>query len=168
MARRKEHRTHLPRPGLALNPAIGMTLGAIALGIGLLGLAWLAAGDDSWFGLIWALPGFYILLQPLRGIVRGSDQQLRIALHKIDLSKLTKVAVYERTQWGLTYGVAVLRFPDHVEEVLGSFLTTRSFTRLVEWFGVPIEVLQGAWTPRQLAAARPDLIPARGAVSKKK
>ena len=55
-----------------------------------------------------------------------------------------------------------------VEEVLGSFLTTRSFTRLVEWFGVPIEVLQGAWTPRQLAAARPDLIPARGAASKKK
>ena len=168
MARRKEQRPRPPRPALKLNPAIGMTLGAIGLGVGLLGLAWLAAGDDSWFGLIWALPGAYVLLQPLRGIVRGSDEQLRIALHKIDLSKLTKVAVYERTQWGLTYGVAVLRFPDHVEEVLGSFLSTKSFTRLVEWLGVPIEVLQGAWTQRQLAAARPDLVPTPGTVSKKK
>lgn len=161
MARRKkeQRRRQVPRPALSLNPAILATIVALVVAAILLSLAVIAIRQDGPVGLVWAIPGVYVLLQPLRGIVRGGDQQLRIALRKIDLTDLSKVAVYERTQWGLRYGVASLKFPGRVEEVMGLFLTSRSFTRMVEWLDVPIEVVPGVWTTRRLASERPDLLP---------
>ena len=54
-----------------------------------------------------------------------------------------------------------------VEEISGLFLSTASFTRLVEWLGGMVEVLDGLRTPRQLLAERPDLVPTRPAMTKK-
>lgn len=169
MARAANHRSrHAPRPALALNPSPLSTLGAVVVGGLMLSLAWIAVRNDGGYGLVWALPGAYVFFQPLRGIVRGLDQQLRIVARRIDLSNLARVAVFERNQWGFNHGVAVLKFPDHVEHVSGLFLSTKSFTRLVQWLAVPIEVVPGAWSSRRLASERPDLLatPAKPAPKK--
>lgn len=138
-----------------------MSIGAIGAGLVLLWMAWLAIQRDGWYGAVWAFPGAYVILQPLRGFIRGADRQLRVGPRKIDLTGLAKVAVYERATWGLRHAVAVLKFNDRVEEISGMFLSTKSFTRLVEWFAAPQEVLAGVWTPRRLRTERPDLLPLR-------
>lgn len=159
-------RERLPRPALALNPTPGLTLGAVAIGLVLLWLAWLGGRQDGWAALVWAFPGVYVVAQPVRGLVRGQDKKLTVGLHSIDLSGLRKVTVYERKTLGIRHAVAVLMLNHRVEEISGLFLSTASFTRLVEWLGGMVEVLDGLRTPRQLLAERPDLTPTRPAMTK--
>lgn len=161
MARKPRERD--PRPALSLLPAPFMTLGALVIGLVLLGLASIAINTDGWYGVVWAIPGAYVFAQPVRGFVNGSAQQLRVGLRKINLAGLLKVTVYERVTWGFRHAVVVLKFNTRVEEISGMFLTTKSFTRLVQWFGVQIEELPGIWTPRRLRNERPDLVLLRAA-----
>lgn len=135
-----------------------MSIGAVGVGLILLGLASVAINKDGWYGLVWAIPGAYVFSQPIRGFVRGADQQVRIGLRKIDLTGLLKVSVYERLTWGFRHAVVVLKFNNRVEEISGMFLTTKSFTKLVHWFNAQIEQLPGIWTPRRLRNERPDLV----------
>lgn len=150
-----------PRARLALNPAPAISAGAIIFGIMLLRLAWQVSGSDPLTTLVWAFPGVFMVLQPIRGFARGADKQLRVGTRKIDLSGLHKVAVHERKFWGIRHAVATLKFQDRVDEISGLFFTTSGFTRMVEWLAVPVEVLPGIWGPRQLVAQRPDLTPTR-------
>lgn len=161
MARRNERNRPVDRAEISLIPAVVISMVTWLAAAILLAGAWLARDRDGWMALVWAIPGAYLLVLPLRGFVRGRAERLTVGFRRYDLAQLTKVAVYDRKQFGLKYSVAVLKFPDRVEEISGMYLTTRSFTDLVEWFKVRIEVLEGNWNPRRLASERPDLAPSR-------
>lgn len=154
---RKAGRERYQRPLIALWPAPLISLGAIFAAAMLLGLARVASGTDIAATIIWALPGIYFLMQPVRGLVRGQGEQVRIGFRTLELAGLQKVAVYERRTWGIKHAVAVLKSHDRVEDVSGLMMSTKSFTEFVRWLAVPTETLQGQWLPRQLANARPDL-----------
>lgn len=161
MARKAQGNARPPRPAITLYPAPLITLGALVGGLLVLGLAYSQYPRDGWYALVWVVPGLYVLAQPITGLVRGQANTLRIGLRTIDLTGLTKVTVHERSQTGLRQGVASLTFPGRVEEVGGLFLTTRGFTRLVEWLGVPITTIEGRWSMRSFRRAHPALIPTR-------
>ena len=48
-------------------------------------------------------------------------------------------------------------------DISGAFLTSKSFTKMIDWLGITPEVLEGWWTQRLLASQRPDLLPKRPA-----
>ena len=134
-----------------------MVLGALVL----LSLAWLSRGD-GWPALVWAVPGFFVLVQPVSGFVRGQAGLLRIGVRKIDVTGLKKVAVYNRKQWGYSYSVAVLKLGDRVEEISGAFLTSKSFTKMIDWLGITPEGTRKAvkhWKSGFLRIARAADVP---------
>ncbi|WP_341728626.1 hypothetical protein [Brooklawnia sp.] len=151
---RKRDRT--PRPKLTLLPAPVSSLAMLIGGAALCCMTWLARGD-GWPAFVWAVFGIFIMSQPVSGIVRGEGDQLRVGIRKIDLTGIVKVAVYNRKQWGFSYSVAVLKFGGRVDEISGAFLTSKAFTKMIDWIGVSPEVLEGFWSSRALAAQRPDL-----------
>ncbi len=155
MARKRER---TPRPKLLLLPAPLSSLALLIGGIALCCLSWLSR-DDGWTALVWAIAGIFIMLQPLSGFVRGQADQLRVGVRKLNLTGIQKVVVYNRKSWGISYSVAVLKFDNRVEEVSGAFLTSKSFTKLINWLGLTPELLEGFWNARALAAHRPDLLP---------
>lgn len=161
MARKAQGRARPPRPRISLFPAPLISLGAIAGGLLMLGLSYTQYPRDGWYALVWVVPGLYVLAQPITGFVRGDADLLQVGLRKIDLTGLSKVTVHTRSQTGLKQGVASLSFPGRVEEISGLFLTTKGFTRLVEWFAVPITTIDGHWSMRTFRKEHPDLVPTR-------
>ncbi len=162
MARKAQGNARPPRPAITLYPAPLITLGALVGGLLVLGLAYSQYPRDGWYALVWVVPGLCVLAQPITGFVRGQANTLRIGLRTIDLTGLTKVTVHERSQdqavrqawhrrpsWSGRGGRRI------------SFLTTRGFTRLVEWLGVLITTIEGRWSMRSFRRAHPALIPTR-------
>ncbi|WIY82735.1 hypothetical protein [Propionimicrobium sp. PCR01-08-3] len=150
-------RTHKKqRPKLSLYPSPLLALGTTAAALVLFAITWLSR-DDGWPALVWAIPGVFIFCQPITGWVRGEATQLRVGFRKFDLSKLHRVTIFNRKQLGFSYSVMVLKSNQRVDQVSGAFLTSKSFTKLVDWVGISPEVLQGTWNDRALAATRPDL-----------
>lgn len=158
---RKPRTRQAERPQISLLPAVPMTIGSVIAGVAVLLLGLFAIPRDGWAGLVWALPGIYVTVQPIQGFVRGTDDQLRLGWRRIDLSGLQQVTVHDRKNMGLKYSVASLQMTDHVEEITGMFLSTESFTRLVQWFNVPIKVVDGMWSSRQFWGVHPRLMPSR-------
>jgi len=152
-------RQPVTRPSLQLYPVSVVSVLALLCGIGLLVLTVPMVRQDGWAGLIWALPGVVFVIQPFFSIVRGQDETLRIGTHTVGLTGLRKVTVYTRRSWGTPYAIAVLKLGNRVEEFSGRFMSSRGFTRLVLWLAVPVETLDGYWTPQRVAAERPDLRP---------
>lgn len=164
MARnRKAQPRSVERPQISLLPALPMTAATVVGGLAVLAFGLFAVPRDGWSGLIWALPGIYIAAQPIQGIVRGQGEKLRMGWRTIDLAGLESVTVHDRKNFGLKYSVASLKFADHVEEITGMFLSTKSLTELVTWLDAPIKVVDGMWSARRFWAAHPRLMPSRPA-----
>ena len=147
-----------PRPALRLTPAILPSLLAIAGGALVLYWAWLTSKQDGIWAMVFVIPALFVMLQPVGGFVSGQQNQLRAGTRRHDLKGLRKTVVYNRKTIGYTHSLVALIWADRVEEVSGAFLTSRDFTRLVDWLGPRPEVLEGLWPPRKIASQRPDLV----------
>lgn len=158
---RKPRSRRIERPAIRLFPSLLMGFGTLAGGLLVLALGLFAIPRDGWSGLVWTIPGFYVMLQPIQGFVRGKDDQLRLGLRTINLADLQKVSVHDRKNWGLRYSVVSLQMSDHVQEINGLFLSTDSFTQLVLWLKVPTRVIDGLFSARQFAERYPHLLPSR-------
>lgn len=146
------------RPELRLYPALLPSLLAIIGGILVLYWAWVTSERDGIWALVFVIPAIYVIAQPVGGFVSGRGNTLRAGSRRHDLKGLRKIVVYNRKTIGYTHSLVALIWPDRVEEVSGAFLTSKDFTRLVEWLGPRPEVLEGLWPPRRINAERPDLV----------
>ena len=157
MARkRSEHRN--PRLPFRALPTSWTSLASVLAGAVLIGMGWLSRGQGTVTVAVWVVLGAFMVVQPLLWFITGDNNTLRMGLRRIDLGQLSKVTVFHTKNLGITTPTAVLISPHQVVHVSGLFLTKKDFARLVGWFGVPVEKIDGVWNTKSLLSVRTDLV----------
>lgn len=153
--KKSQHRS--PRLPFRAAPLAWPAFLAIFGGLVLIGMGWVSRGQGITTQAVWTIFGIFLIAYPLLSFVAGNGSSLRVGLRQLNLQKLSKVTVFHTKNFGITTPVAVLISPDQVKHVSGLFLTKKDFARMVGWFGVPVEKIDGIWSTNSLLATRTDL-----------